>query len=378
MTGRDKIEAALSGGGAREIPVVICYEGIYIRDHWRQLTSCPWWYRHSPELAQQVAWRREVIGNTGQDWFELPAFPSRAERASLYIDVRPEGVFEVDRRTGRAALLVEEPVGGFHIDVRSSHETSTPDEVDALIQVRADGPYSVGAAHDDGRGDLAVALLSEGGAELFPIRLVSTPFESCAMQLWGFEQTMLNVVLRPDLVEHACRRFLDHSLAAVREAASLGAAGIFIEDIFTDIISADAFARFVLPFARRLVEEIHHLGMKSIYYFCGNPAGKWNHLLDIGADALSLEESKKGFLIDIEEVVERVNGRCAVLGNLDAVGVLQNGTEAQLRAEIERQLAAGRRNGSRFIMSIGSPVTPQTPAERVRLYCDLARELGQR
>ena len=48
----------------------------------------------------------------------------------------------------------------------------------------------------------------------------------------------------------------------------------------------------------------------------------------------------------------------------------------QLRAEIARQIAAGRRNGSRFIMSLGSPVTPRTPVDRVRLYCDLARELG--
>jgi len=28
-------------------------------------------------------------------------------------------------------------------------------------------------------------------------------------------------------------------------------------------------------------------------------------------------------------------------------------------------------------MSIGSPVTPGTSVERVRLYCELVRELGQ-
>ena len=96
----------------------------------------------------------------------------------------------------------------------------------------------------------------------------------------------------------------------------------------------------------------------------------------MGADALSLEESKKGFLIDIEDVVERVNGRCAVLGNLDAIELLERGSEEELGAEISRQVAAGRRNGSRFIMSLGSPVTPGTTVERVRLYCDLVHELG--
>ena len=145
----------------------------------------------------------------------------------------------------------------------------------------------------------------------------------------------------------------------------------------TDMISPRAYAALNLPFLQQLVAAIRAAGMWSIHYFCGNPAGKWDHLLAAGADALSFEESKKGFVIDIEEVVARTGGRCAVLGNLDAVGLLQNGSEGQLRAEIARQIAAGRRNGSRFIMSLGSPVTPETPVERVRLYCDLAHELGK-
>ena len=37
---------------------------------------------------------------------------------------------------------------------------------------------------------------------------------------------------------------------------------------------------------------------------------------------------------------------------------------------------AGRKNGGRFVMSLGSPVTPETPVARVRLYTDLVHELG--
>lgn len=47
----------------------------------------------------------------------------------------------------------------------------------------------------------------------------------------------------------------------------------------------------------------------------------------------------------------------------------------ELHAELARQIAAGRRNNGRFIMSLGSPVNPETPVERVRLYCDLVPEL---
>lgn len=144
----------------------------------------------------------------------------------------------------------------------------------------------------------------------------------------------------------------------------------------TDMVGPPAFAALNVAHLRPLVEAIRAAGLKSIYYFCGDPTGKWEMLLDVGADALSLEESKKGWAIDVEDVVERVQGRCAVLGNLDAIGVLQDGSEAALRAEIARQIAAGRRNGSRFLMSLGSPVTPGTPVVRVRRYCELVRELA--
>jgi len=65
------------------------------------------------------------------------------------------------------------------------------------------------------------------------------------------------------------------------------------------------------------------------------------------------------------------------MGNLDAIGVLAKGTEEELRSQVARQISAGRRNGGRFILSLGSPVTPATPIERVRQYLRLAREIGK-
>jgi len=80
MTSRSDIEAALAPEGASDFGVVICYEGIYVRDHWDQLTPCPWWYQHAPEIERQLQWRRDVISRAGQDWFELPPFYPRVER----------------------------------------------------------------------------------------------------------------------------------------------------------------------------------------------------------------------------------------------------------------------------------------------------------
>ncbi len=378
MTGRQKIEAALSKDGTPEIPAVICYEGIFIRDHWEQLTPYPWWYQETPDIDRQMAWRLEVIGRMNQDWFILPSFYSRERRQHLSIDVREEDIFLVDDRTGKREKLTKPEIGGWREwgglhSIKRNHLAETLSEIDELI------PVSSGAEHrrimSDGRNDMASSLLKDFGATLYPIWHVSSPLWS-TYNLWGFEGMMTMIAQRPDLVKHACRRFLARSVHSVHEAATMGAAGIWIEECMTDMINPEMFASLCVPFVRSLVEEIRSAGLNSIYYFCGNPARKLVHLISVGADALSLEESKKGFVIDIEDVAERVQGRCALLGNLDAIKFLPHVDEEQLRDEISRQIAAGRRNDSRFIMSLGSPVTPGTSTWRVRLYCDLVHELG--
>ena len=376
MTGREKIEAALSAGGTPEIPAVVCYEGIFVRDHWEQLTDHPWWYAQAPDLERQLAWRCDAVARTGLDWFHLASGLSREERSRVRVEVREDGVYWVDSGTGSAQRLRRpeiggwSPAGGLH-SVRPATAPATPDEIDALVPV----PPTPVSPEGEGRSDLAAELLQEFGSELYPLSSIASPLWQC-YGLWGFEGLMRLVADRPDLVEHAAQRFLAAGRRAVRAAAASGAAGIWVEECMTDMISPAAFARLSAPLTRQLVEEIRGAGMHSIYYFCGDPSGKWDQLLDAGADAPALEESKKGFTIDIDDVVDRVQGRCAVLGNLDAMGVLARRGEADLRAAIAEQIRAGRRNGSRFVASLGSPVTPGTPAERVRLYCDLVHELG--
>lgn len=376
MTGREKIEAALSPTGTTSFAAVICYEGIYVRDHWDELTGCPWWYQESPELERQLAWRRDAVNRTGQDWFVLPLISPRAERENLAIRILGGQAIRVDRRSGAEELLVRPAIGGWNPlgkvqSVRPERPALTRRDIAARVPVpRGDPQRLLGR----GAGELSQALLVEFGHELYPMRHVSSPLWS-TYELWGFEGMMEMVASRLDLVRHACDRYLAAARYQVRLAAAMGARGIWIEECLTDQISPAAFAELNLPYLIKLVEEIRAAGMHSIYYYCGDPSDRWEQLLASGADALALEEGKKGFRVDIEEVVAQVNGRCALLGNLDAINVLQGADDENLRAEIRRQAKAGRANGGRFVMSIGSPVTPATPVDRVRSYCEEVRRL---
>lgn len=368
MTGKEKIESALSPEGTPEVPAVICYEDIFIRDHWDQITGCPWWYRFDPCTDHQLSWQRDYLKKTRLDWF-MPDFAvTERNEDRLFIDVRPDGVFLTDKATGLERMLSRPPVGG------DCYIRENPADTVAEIDRRLPAVESTSKAGDDGlRGP--VSPLLKAFKDVYPLSFVGTPLNEVFF-LMGFEETMTKIMLNPGLVRYACGRCLDYGIRSVREAAAAGASGVFIQDCFSDMISPVDFKAFNLRYTIPLAEEIRSLGMKSIFYFCGNPAGKLGLLLDIGADALSLEESKKNFRTDIADVSEYVNGRCALLGNLDAIGVLQDGSDDRLRAEIKRQLAAGAKNKRRFIMSLGSPVTPSTRADRVGYYSDIVHESG--
>jgi len=65
-----------------------------------------------------------------------------------------------------------------------------------------------------------------------------------------------------------------------------------------------------------------------------------------------------------------------MFGNIDPVGIVQKGTDEQLREEVQRQVRIGRSVGS-FVISTGSPITPLTPVPRIRQFIDIAREIGE-
>ena len=373
MTGKERIEAAFTPAGTPEIGAVICYEGIYERDHWSQLTGHPWWYTHSPSLDDQILWRRDIVARTGQDWISVPSCASRAARERQRIETHDGSAYRIDAQAGTRHRLTPPRPGGEWIEIPT--RTPVPDapgEVDALIP--AAPPFDAGAFRRSGACDLADRVRAEF-PDLYPLGYVTGPLWAL-FGIWGFEGLMTMVAERPALCRRAAERQLALALNQVQACQALGARGIWIEECYTDLISPAAFAELNVPLLRELCRAVRKLGMHAIYYYCGNPWDRMAHLLSIGADALSLEEGKKGFRIDVEDVVTAAGGRCVVFGNLDAIGLLEHGSDEELRREIRRQIAAGKRNGSRFVLSIGSPVTPRTPVGRVRRYCDIAHESG--
>jgi hypothetical protein len=380
MTGREKIQAALSPEGSPEFAAVTCYQSLFLRDHWDQATEAPWWAHSDPDPRRAAQPWVEMVHRTEEDWFRVQYGATRQAQAETAVEVTGEQVELVNRTTGERTPLRRIPVGGHQPAPQSEHlapgnPIKTIEQLEAALDQYYGPRPEASAVPEEGSLDLPQVLLQELGDTRMPIMHIPAPWW-WGHSFWSFNGLMTRMVETPELVRYASDRLLQHGLHLVQRAALAGAGLIWIEDCMSDMISPNQCRDFSLCYVRALAEAIREAGMLSVHYYCGRADDRWEYLLDTGADALALEEGKKGFDMDLLQVAERVDGRMALLGNIDSIAVMEQGSDAALQAEIKRQAEAGRRNRGRFVMSVGSPVTPGTPLARVRRYCDLVHGLA--
>jgi hypothetical protein len=281
-----------------------------------------------------------------------------------------------DRRTGAVRRLQRpraDKVSERNALISVNRSITSREQVDQLLPLPS--VETVEQVTADGRGELPRRIVDEFGSQYMPWVQLPAPFDPLPF-CWGFESFMVACAESPDLVEYAAGQVVAHDRKRIGLWKALGCELIWIEDGLTDQVSPDCYRRLVLPPLQELTAAIRGAGMYSIHYYCGRATDRLEVLLQSGADALALEESKKDFVIDIMQVAGQVDGRMPLLGNLDSIHLLERGTMEQIRREVARQLEAGRRNGGRFLMGYGSPVTPHTPAARARAVADMVRQMA--
>ena len=285
MTGYEKMAAAFSSAGAPEIPAVVCYPSLLLRDFWRDATDAPWWSLHetAPDRAAQP--RMDIARRTDMDWFQsYPGF-SLEDQANLFIETLPDGVFRVDRRTGERIALHPPLKSGGPDYMRNRPQppaegVTDPDVIEALVEERLLGKGRSTLA-DDGRLDLPRTLRAALGSDKMALTHYPAPFW-VVERLWSFESAMRGVYDFPELFDRAIARYVRDEVASIAAYGTLGPAAIWIEDCISDMLSPEAFRRFNIEPLRRITEAIRAAGMYSIHYFTGNPHGKWDLLLESG------------------------------------------------------------------------------------------------
>jgi uroporphyrinogen-III decarboxylase len=377
LTDKERLHASLEGRPVDRFPVASLYHDLYRMDHFSELTGLPAWRLHewlgtSPErylevfAVMQEKTPFEIIQPHGcqtREWRERQEFLER--------DGHP---YRHDRRSDEWVRLDVPTVSGHATDYHANETRVVFDRREAEARLR---PCRVEDLLASGANDYLEALVARFGRDGFILSggIVGTLF-LCAPYV-GLTNLYAMLLEEPDLIEYMTQKTLEQNLVRINALAAAGGDAIFIDDamVTSELISLAHFERFSLPHMQIMVDEIHRVGHKAILVYYGGIADRLEQIAALGADGLLFECSMKAYVNDVAEFAERVGDRLTLFGNLDPIGVLQNGTDGQLEAEIRRQIAAGRRARG-FIMSTASPITPFTPLARVQRFIEQSRRLG--
>lgn len=137
-------------------------------------------------------------------------------------------------------------------------------------------------------------------------------------------------------------------------------------------LSPDQFEQFIYPFLRREVQALRRAGAFVIKHTDGNILPILEMMLDCGPHAIHSIDPIAG--LDIRQVKERINGRAAIMGNVNSA-LIQMGDSAGILESAEYALRWGMPGGG-YIFSTCNSVFEGMQLKDYQVMLDVRRRLG--
>ncbi len=137
-----------------------------------------------------------------------------------------------------------------------------------------------------------------------------------------------------------------------------------------DVISPADYEEWAFPYERKVLQAWKAYGAKTLLHICGDSSEVLDLYAETGADVIEVDHK-----VDLALARSIVGDRASVIGNVDPVTVLLQGTPEQVECGIGG-LPRGR-SGRRATSSAPGCVVPRiTPLENVRAMVEAARRSG--
>lgn len=201
------------------------------------------------------------------------------------------------------------------------------------------------------------------------LRLIEGWIEGpCAMgaDLRGINNLMPDFHEDPDFVSELFEFCFEMELSFARAQIAAGCDIIGLGDAAASLVGPAIYDEFVWPIEKRLVDSIHDLGVPVRLHICGNTRVILDGMGRLGCEMVDID-----FLTPMSEARAAMGADQVLLGNIDPVGVLRNGSADGATAAIAECHQAV---GDRFIVGAGCEVCRDTPLGNVRAMCDYAFE----
>ena len=191
---------------------------------------------------------------------------------------------------------------------------------------------------------------------------------SLAGRLLDMTEIMILCRIEPEMVEKVLEKatvFLMDYAKALKEA---GADGVVMAEPAAGLLSPDLMAEFSNPYVERVRAAVEDENFLFLYHNCGTVVPLKKELADLNVRAYSF-----GNAIDIEEMLKALPSDRLIIGNIDPVGVLRNGTPAKIKEETTKLLERCGKYKN-FVLASGCDIPPLTSMENLEAFFEAAEE----
>lgn len=186
-----------------------------------------------------------------------------------------------------------------------------------------------------------------------------------AADLRGINRLMLDFYDDPTFVRDLFDFVLEMEVAFARAQVEAGVDLVGIGDAAASLVGPQIYEEFVWPYEKRMIDRLHALGTRVRLHICGNISRVLEPIGRLGCEMVDLD-----YMVSVGEARRAMGPQQVLLGNLDPVRALRDGTPESVRAAVAQ---CHRQAGPRYIVGAGCEVPRDTPAENVRAMTEYAR-----
>jgi MtaA/CmuA family methyltransferase len=185
-----------------------------------------------------------------------------------------------------------------------------------------------------------------------------------AADLRGINRLMLDFYDDPAFVRDLFDFVLEMALRFARAQVNAGVDLIGVGDAAASLVGPKIYNDLVQPLEAKLVAGIRAMGARVRLHICGNTKRILAGMGRTGADIVDLD-----YPAPVAMAREAMGPDQVLLGNIEPVGVLRNGTPEKVTEAIA---GCHREAGANFIVGAGCEVCRDTPEANLRALCEYA------
>jgi MtaA/CmuA family methyltransferase len=186
--------------------------------------------------------------------------------------------------------------------------------------------------------------------------------------LRGINQLMIDFFDDPQFVGDLFSFTYEMGLDFAKAQLTAGADIIGVGDAAASLIGPELYHQFVYPYEKKLVDGIHDAGGMVRLHICGNISSIIKSVSSLGCEIVDID-----YPVDLSWAREQAGPDQILLGNIDPVKVLRDGTPGTVAEHLSACMAAAAPN---WIAGAGCEVTGDTPHENLTAMSIFARGHG--